>query len=221
MKIPVLLPKIFNYPLTYASSSKDNFQKGDLVEVPFGNSKEIGVVWNQLQSTDKKIKLRKINRKIHKINFDKKMIRFIDWFSVYNVVPKGMALKMCLGGKNNFIKIENKKDFEISIKKKDYSLSDEQNIALKDLKKSGNSFNVSVLQGVTGSGKTIVYFERIKEVLKKKKQALVLLPEIFLTNQFEERFIDFFGLKPAIWHSKITPKNKKKSGMGLIEMKLN
>jgi len=215
MKIPVLLPKIFNYPLTYISNSKDNFQKGDVVEVPFGNSKEIGVVWDKLQTTDKKIKLRRINKKIDKINFDKKMIKFIDWFSVYNIVPKGMALKMCLGGKNNFIKIENEKELETLVKKNNYSLNNEQNIALKDLKKSGDNFNVSVLQGVTGSGKTIVYFERIKEVLKKKKQVLVLLPEIFLTNQFEDRFLDFFGSKPSIWHSKITPKNKKKIWHGV------
>ena len=96
MKVPVLLPKIFNYPLTYISSKKDNLQKGDIVEVPFGNSKEIGVVWDKIQVTDKKIKLKKINKKIEKINLDKKMVEFIDWFSVYNIVSKGKALKMCL-----------------------------------------------------------------------------------------------------------------------------
>ena len=63
-----------------------------------------------------------------------------------------------------------------------------------------------MLQGVTGSGKTIVYFEKIKENLIKEKQSLVLLPEIFLTDQFNQRFEDFFGFKPAIWHSKITKK---------------
>ena len=40
------------------------------------------------------------------------------------------------------------------------------------------------------------------------KQSLVLLPEIFLTNQFEQRFEDYFGFKPSIWHSKITKKIK-------------
>ncbi len=222
MKIPVLLPKIFNYPLTYISSKKDNLQKGDIVEVPFGNSKEIGVVWDKIQVTDKKIKLKKINKKIEKINLDKKMVEFIDWFSVYNIVSKGKALKMCLGGKNNFVKTENKKDFKGFVKKKKYFLNEEQKIALKDLKKLGGHFNVSVLQGVTGSGKTIVYFECIKEILKKGKQALVLLPEIFLTNQFEDRFLNFFGSKPAIWHSKITLKNKKKiwHGVNKNEIKL-
>lgn len=59
MKIPVLLPKIFNYPLTYNSNSQKNLQKGDIVEVPFGKSKEIGVVWNELQTTEKKNQTKK------------------------------------------------------------------------------------------------------------------------------------------------------------------
>ncbi len=217
MKVPVLLPKIFNYPLTYNSSSQKNLQKGDIVEVPFGNSNEIGVVWNELQVTDKKIRLKKISRKIEKVNIDNKLIKFIDWFSVYNIVPKGMVLRMCLGDKKNFIKIEEKNHFQSSIKKSHYSLNSEQKIALKDLNKLGDKFNVSVLQGVTGSGKTLVYFERIKEMLRKKKQVLVLFPEIFLTNQFVERFLDFFGSKPTVWHSKITPKNKKKIWHGVIK----
>ena len=65
------------------------------------------------------------------------------------------------------------------------------------------------MQGTTGSGKTLVYFERIKKIIKKKKQALVMLPEIFLTNEFKSRFENFFGFEPAVWHSKITPKNKE------------
>ena len=68
---------------------------------------------------------------------------------------------------------------------------------------------MSVLQGTTGSGKTLVYFERIKKIIQTNKQALVLLPEIFLTNDFKLRFENFFGFEPAIWHSKITPKNKR------------
>ena len=55
MKVPVLLPKIFNYPLTYISSSTEVFKTGDFVEVPFGKNKEIGVVWSKIQITEKKI----------------------------------------------------------------------------------------------------------------------------------------------------------------------
>ena len=82
-------------------------------------------------------------------------------------------------------------------------------MALKFLNLKNNKFDVSVLQGTTGSGKTLVYFERIRRIISENKQALVLLPEIFLTNEFKSRFSDFFGFEPAIWHSKITPKNKR------------
>ena len=73
-----------------------------------------------------------------------------------------------------------------------------------------------MLQGTTGSGKTLVYFERIKNIIKNDYQALLLLPEIFLTNDFKSRFEEFFGFEPAIWHSKITPKQKRIIWKGII-----
>ena len=98
-----------------------------------------------------------------------------------------------------------------------YVLNKEQLSALKFLEKVENKFDVSVLQGTTGSGKTLVYFERLKKIIKKNKQALVLLPEIFLTNDFKSRFEDFFGFEPAIWHSKVTPKQKRIIWKGIIK----
>jgi len=66
-------------------------------------------------------------------------------------------------------------------------------------------FSVSLLDGVTGSGKTEVYFEAVAQALKEKKQALILLPEIALTGQFISRFEARFGVRPAEWHSEMTP----------------
>ena len=62
-----------------------------------------------------------------------------------------------------------------------------------------------LLEGVTGSGKTEVYFEAIAAALRAGRQALVLLPEIALTSQFLDRFAARFGARPAEWHSAITP----------------
>ena len=76
------------------------------------------------------------------------------------------------------------------------------------------------MQGTTGSGKTLVYFECIKKIIQNNDQALVLLPEIFLTNEFKSRFEDFFGFEPAIWHSKITPKKKRMIWKGVIKNKI-
>ena len=222
MKIPVLLPKIFNYPLTYIIDIKKNIKLGDIVEVPFGKEKEIGVVWKSIQFTNKKIKIKNIERKICNVPFSSKFISFIDWFSTYNIVSKGKVLKMSIGNKKNdlFKKVESKLTVNKLVKVKKFILNNEQKNALKYIQKLGNNFNVSVLQGVTGSGKTLVYFERIKEILTKKKQVLVLLPEIFLTNQFKDRFLEYFGYSPAIWHSKITPKQKRIMLQGIISERI-
>jgi len=63
------------------------------------------------------------------------------------------------------------------------------------------TFQVALLDGVTGSGKTEVYFEAIAGALEQNRQVLVLLPEISLTNQFLDRFKQRFGCRPASWHS--------------------
>ena len=139
---------------------------------------------------------------------------------MYNLVPKGKVLKMCLGDSQNIFKSNNYEFEKKFSQRKKYTLNIEQQKALDDLKGHGNKFNVSVLQGLTGSGKTLVYFEMINEKIKKNKQALVLLPEIFLTNQFKNRFVEYFGFEPAIWHSKITPKNKRKIWAGIISNKI-
>lgn len=62
-------------------------------------------------------------------------------------------------------------------------------------------FNVSLLDGVTGSGKTEVYFEAVAEAIKDGGQALVLVPEIALTQAGMARFAARFGVEPAPWHS--------------------
>jgi len=68
-----------------------------------------------------------------------------------------------------------------------------------------DSFGVALLDGVTGSGKTEVFFEAVADTLRAGRQALVLLPEIALTRTFFERFADRFGTAPAEWHSDMTP----------------
>ena len=74
---------------------------------------------------------------------------------------------------------------------------------------SNQKFRVHVLQGTTGSGKTMVYFEALKAIINKGFQGLILLPEIGLTGQFEKKFIEFFGFTPAVWHSGITKKKER------------
>lgn len=74
----------------------------------------------------------------------------------------------------------------------------------------GREFSVALMDGITGSGKTEVYFEAIAETLRQGKQVLILLPEIALTASFLERFQGRFGAKPAEWHSDLAPRTRER-----------
>ena len=85
------------------------------------------------------------------------------------------------------------------------NLTDEQkNASDKLCKKTGAGFGVVLLNGVTGSGKTEVYFEAVEKAFEAKKQVLIMVPEIGLTAQWLSRFEKRFGVKPAQWHSALS-----------------
>ena len=221
MKVPILLPKVFNHPFTYETSLK--LKLGDYVEVPFGNSKTVGVVWDDFEKNQfKKFKTKKVIKKLNLPNLNKKMVKFINWFSEYNIIPKGMALKLSLSSNDILEKFpeDELKNFSNHHKKKEFELTKSQEESLKRLEKKNNEFRVHVVQGVTGSGKTIVYFHAIKKILERSKQCLILLPEIGLISQFEKKFTEFFGFNPAVWHSGITPRKRKIIWSGVVNNKL-
>ena len=92
-------------------------------------------------------------------------------------------------------------------------LNEDQARAAKSLRQAvaAKNFSAHLLDGVTGSGKTEVYFEAVAEALAQSKQTLILLPEIALTVQFLERFADRFGVRPAEWHSDLTPRERRRT----------
>ena len=207
MRVPILIPNIFNYPFTYETSL--NLKLGDYVEVPFGKSKAIGVVWDEFEKNkNKNYAIKQVIKKFEIPSLNKNTIKFLNWFSEYNMVPKGMALKLVLLSSKVVEELpkKNYENFNHKIKIQKFKLTLEQKENLKKMNFSNQKFRVHVLQGVTGSGKTIVYFEALRKILSNGFQGLILLPEIGLTGQFEKKFIEFFGFRPAIWHSGITKK---------------
>lgn len=72
-------------------------------------------------------------------------------------------------------------------------------------------FGVTLIDGITGSGKTEVYFEAVAETLRRGRQALILLPEIALTTDFLDRFARRFGERPAEWHSEVPPRQRERT----------
>jgi primosomal protein N' (replication factor Y) len=91
------------------------------------------------------------------------------------------------------------------------ALSDPQAAAAAVLRDAvmDKKFSVTLLDGVTGSGKTEVYFEAIAACLRADRQALVLLPEIALSSQWLERFENRFGVAPAVWHSDLSARTRR------------
>jgi primosomal protein N' (replication factor Y) len=82
--------------------------------------------------------------------------------------------------------------------------------AMRALAANG-TFHVALLDGVTGSGKTEVYFEAVAETIRRGKQSLILMPEIALTGQFLDRFARRFGVRPLEWHSELTPRTRQRN----------
>ena len=122
-----------------------------------------------------------------------------------------MSLKLHLLS-NEAIEIQNNEElqkYNTYKKANEITLSKEQLTSVKAITKNDNKFRVHVIQGTTGSGKTIVYFNSLKKKIKEGFQGLILLPEIGLTGEFQKKFKEFFGFDAAIWHSSVTKKNKK------------
>ena len=221
MKVPILIPNIFDHPFTYDSNSL-NLDKGNYVIVPFGSTKITGIVWDKFEKAEKKFLIKKIEKKLDVPKMQGNMIDFLNWFSIYNIVPIGMCIRLTLLSKGAVENIpENSfNQYQKLNRNLKYKLNSEQEKCLSEIKKKGNKFNVHVLDGVTGSGKTLVYFNRLREIINRGYQALIMLPEIGLTTQFKKRFIDFFGFEPAIWHSATSKKNKKIIWRGIVEKKI-
>jgi primosomal protein N' (replication factor Y) len=88
-----------------------------------------------------------------------------------------------------------------------------QSAAAAALKKTiaEGGYSVTLLDGVTGSGKTEVYFEAVADLIRSGRQSLILMPEITLTAQFLDRFAARFGVRPAEWHSELSPRRRART----------
>ena len=132
MKVPILIPNIFNHPFTYNSDLK--LKVGDYVVVPFGKSELTGVVWDDFEKkTNKNFAIKKVSKKLIIPSLKKNTIKFLNWFSEYNMIPKGMALKLLLLSSNAIEEIPGEiyEQFKIDIKQNKIELSKEQKNCLK------------------------------------------------------------------------------------------
>ena len=208
----VLVTRPFDQTFTYKIKSNSKVRLGSVVSVSFGKKKDqLGVVYELIENIkiDYSFKIKEIDYIYEDIFLNESILKYIDWISDYTLSPKGLVLKLFLVN-NNIInhKIKDKDKFLFFPKL--VKLNTEQKKAYNIIEKwLFKNISPIVLEGVTGSGKTEVYFEVIEKVFKAKKQTLIMLPEISLTPQLETRFKERFGFNPYIWHSKISEKKRK------------
>lgn len=117
------------------------------------------------------------------------------------------------------IYVENKKEFTEPVGDfmKVELTPEQENAANLLCRKVGSGFSVTLLDGITGSGKTEVYFEAVAKALEQNTQVLILVPEISLTTQWLSRFQKRFGVRPACWHSSLTVKERTDTWKAIIE----
>ncbi len=149
-------------------------------------------------------------------------LHFLKWISDYYHYPLGdviasafpVLLRQGKSTESHFNAIQ-KSPF-ITNKTQSFFLNTEQQNAVNQIVKKLNQFNVFLLEGVTGSGKTEIYLQLIEHVLKKNQQILVLVPEITLTPQLEQRFQQRFNnINLIIYHSKLTNIKRKESWLAM------
>jgi primosomal protein N' (replication factor Y) len=221
--VRVLLPKPFHEPFDYFVPEALSLEIGHYVQVPFGRSFVWGVVWEKdvISSlpTDK-IKPVKLVSSLPPLSKEARAL--LEWTAGYTLSPLGSVLKMTLSQPQALEDPKKEKAFPSN--DMDFTppvLNEAQQLAASALKGaiSQQAFQPFLLEGVTGSGKTEVYFEGIKEAYDQQKQSLILVPEISLSAEWVDRFVDRFGITPTIWHSDIAPSKKKRAWRDIAEGK--
>ena len=132
--------------------------------------------------------------------YSSKQIELAKFISTYYICSFGDAMGIMLPFKEQITPIDIENDLASTIK-----LSNQQQNALSFL----HQHNVSLLFGDTGSGKTEIYMKYFEQMISLKKRSIFLMPEISLTPQMDIRLKKHFGDKVVMWHSKLTPKQKK------------
>jgi primosomal protein N' (replication factor Y) len=204
--VSVLLPFPFDTAFTYESESL--LPPGTLVRVPLGTRMVVGAVWDD--APDQTIRTRKVAAVLDVPPLPDALRKFIDWVAAYTLAKRGDVL--ALGLKAPLLaqpaRLRKARVFappDLSLAPPDLSpAQDSAAIALRAAV-TASTFSVTLLDGVTGSGKTEVYLEAVAACLAAGRQALILLPEIALSVQFLQRFAARFGAAPAAWHSELTP----------------
>lgn len=218
IRLSILLPYRFEKTFTYETVTP--LPPGTLVRVPLGRRMVVGVVWPE--APDMSVKTRPIAEVLDFTPLPETLCRFIDWVAAYTMAPRGEVLALSL--KEKLLEPPKKRSKSFAFGGADPAfaqpvlspLQSQAADALCESVKAAN-FSVTLLDGVTGSGKTEVYLEAVAQALRQNRQTLILLPEIALSVQMLARFEARFGVRPSVWHSELTPAQRRETFRAVAE----
>lgn len=214
--IKVLGTKTFSYLIP--DNMKDTIKIGQPVIVPFGTRRKIkAYVVGFSDYLEEGIKAKYIDEILdNEAMFDLEYLKMLEWVANYYFSDLPTVLKTALPEKffQKNLKNYRKPNKELKVLKtrktsKTNTLSEEQQKVYEEIKKV--NAKTSLLYGITGSGKTEIYFKLIEDTIKEGKNVLFLAPEIALVSQLTNRTIKRFGkASVGIWHSSISEAEKYK-----------
>jgi primosomal protein N' (replication factor Y) len=196
--------------LTYSATDEmsAHIQRGTLVKVPLGKRAVDGCVWQKV--TDQNLDLKKI-KDIQSANdelfLSKEECDLFQWMANYYHYPLGQLIFDVLP---NFLKRPRKLNFDQGkgIESPFILNEDQKNVVDKITEAGFDKFSKSLVHGVTGAGKTLIYLELIKKIINEQKSVLFLLPEINLTPQFLKTFETYLNVPIYSYNSAISNSDK-------------
>ena len=204
---------------TYSYKCEENLPVGTYVTISFGRQEVVGVVWDDAPDTDipaSKIKAVKIVYDAPPL--DESMRRYVEKVAQWTMSDRGSILKMVIPSDKLLVEPKRPLKFICTGVRGGgaVTLSEDQGQAAHKLRsKIGQGYSCTLLDGVTGAGKTEVFFEAVAEALRAEQQVLIMMPEIALTGGFVDRFEKRFGERAALWHSHMTPKQRQTVWQGV------
>ena len=209
--------------LTYLQNSEFNVQRGHIVNVSLGKRNVKGFVINETSKNsieDSKFKLKEV------ISVDDQwpqlhdpFLKWLEWVADYYIHPLGQVIQLSFPPLSKTTKARKSNRapvVPILEKTKRPVLTAEQKKCV-DAIDLENKFSVHLIHGVTGSGKTEIYLQLFEKCIEQNKKGLFLLPEISLTPQLVNRFVERFGDQVAVLHSQLTDRERTNQWWEIIE----
>lgn len=215
-------------PLTYLQNPEFSVSRGDIVNVTLGNRKIKGFVLSAFTTTQeeinkefgKEIKLKAV------VSIDEDSIKlkdpyltWLEWVADYYIHPIGQVIQLAFPplGKQTKARASKRPPVIPNLAPKPKpELTPEQKKCVDGISLD-SGFRTHLVHGVTGSGKTEIYLRLFEQCLEKKQKGLFLLPEISLTPQLVNRFVERFGDQVAVLHSQLTDRERTNQWWEIIQ----